>query len=52
MSINNGFRILTVNGRIEKWAFFSVFCVWGWGGVKWGIGETVKMLLAMTSRMF
>ena len=34
MSINNGFRILTVNGRIEKWAFFSVclLCV----GVGWG----------------
>lgn len=34
MSINNGFRILTVNERIERWAFpLSVFCVGGLGAI-------------------
>ena len=34
VSINNGFKILTVNGRIQRWAFFSFFFFVGMGRMR------------------
>jgi len=34
VSINNVFRILTVDGRIERWAFSLSFVCGGWGKVR------------------